>query len=206
VPVPVPLTARTAATFAGAVSLTRADITGGAAQAPSKSPRRDEQEAAKCGGLSAKAIGGGRSQEFVRGKGLDRENFSSSVEVLSSEASVRRDLEYAESSAGLRCYSRVVGKNLQAEEHARMQLLGVKVTPIRVRMSDGQSAAGVRIAARVGVPQAGLAVALYSDAVSLPYGPAELNLYATSFVQPVPVRTQQQLLTLMRERARLSRL
>ena len=59
---------------------------------------------------------------------------------------------------------------------------------------------------RVGIVGSRLAVALYVDALSLPYGPAELDLYTTSFVQPVALRTQQELLTLMRARALLHRL
>jgi hypothetical protein len=206
VALPLALSAATAAEFARAVELTGADIPGGSPAAASQTPRGEEREAAKCGGPGARAIGGGRSAEYARGHGLDREQFSSSVQVLSSEAGVHRDLKYAQSRAGLRCYSTVVGRNVESEVQEHVRLLRVSVTAITVDVPGRQRASGIRIAARVGVPQSHLAVSLYSDALSLPYGPAELDLYATSFVQPAPVRTEQELLTLMRARARLSRL
>lgn len=52
----------------------------------------------------------------------------------------------------------------------------------------------------------GSVVRLFIDALSFGYGPAEIGLYATSFVQPEPLRTEQELLTLLRERAELQRL
>ncbi len=42
---------------------------------------------------------------------------------------------------------------------------------------------------------------LFVDAITLPYGPAEIDLFGTSFVQPVPVRTEEELLTLLHQRA-----
>ncbi len=205
VPLPVPLSAASAAGFARAVQLSSADVTGGSAQPPSHTPRIDEEEAARCSGKTGRAVGGGRSPDYSRGNGLEREDISSSVAVLSSEAVVYKDLEYTQSKTGLDCFSRIVTNKI-VRETAHVRLLGVRVTPLTVEMSGAQRAAGLRITARVGVPGSRLVVPLYSDALTYAYGPAELDLYTTSFVQPAPVRTEQQLLTLMRERARLSHL
>jgi hypothetical protein len=206
VAVPLALTAARAAAFERGVELRAADLPGARAERHGPTPRRQAEEAAKCGGRSTRAIGGGRSADLVRGRGLERESISSSVLVLADEATVARDIEYAESKAGLECYARIVGRNLAAEQRATVHVLGVHVTRIRVQVPGREVAAGIRIAARVGVPSSQLAVSLYSDALSLAYGPAELDLYATSFVQPEPVRSEQQLLTLMRDRARRGRL
>jgi hypothetical protein len=208
VPVPLALTAGRAARFARAVTLTAADLPG-SSSAPSHgaSPAR-EREAAKCGGHPAAAVGGGQSPEFTRGRGLDHESLSSSVEVLANARSVDDDLGYTESHAGLTCYAKVLSRSLEegngTDSHIR--LLGVRLRKLQVTLAPGRSARGIRITARVGLVGSRLAVALYVDALSLPYGPAELDLYTTSFVQPVALRTQQELLTLMRARARLQRL
>ena len=51
------------------------------------------------------------------------------------------------------------------------------------------------------MPGAGVVVRLFVDALTLPYGPAEIDLFGTSFVQPVAARTEQELLALLHERA-----
>jgi hypothetical protein len=206
VPVPLPITPKRSAAFASAVQLTAADLPGAHESPRSKTPLAREREAAKCGGRSAPTVGGGRSPEFERGRGLDRETISSSVEVLHSARSVERDLEYAQTSGGLRCYERVLSRSLQAEADPNIKLLGVRVAPLEISIAGAGRAKGLRIVAGVGVPGAGAVVKLYVDALSLPYGPAEIDLFGTSFVQPVPERTEQELLALLHQRARAQRL
>jgi hypothetical protein len=190
------------------VTLTAADLPGSSSAPPRGASLAREREAAKCGGHPTLAIGGGQSPEFLRGQGLDHESLSSSVEVLANPQSVHSDLGYTESHAGLTCYAKVLSRSLQeshdADSHVR--LLGVHLRKLQVTLAPGRTAVGVRITARVGLVGSRLAVALYVDALSLPYGPAEIDLYTTSFVQPVPLRTQQELLSLMRARALLHRL
>jgi hypothetical protein len=208
VPVPLTITPARAERFARAVTLTTADLPGSSPTPPHGSSVAREKEAAKCGGHPTVAIGGGQSPEFARGQGLDHESLSSSVEVLADAKSVHSDLGYTESHAGLTCYAKILSKSLQ-EGHgsdSHIRLLGVHLRKLQVTLAPGRVAVGIRIIARVGLVGSRLAVGLYVDALSLPYGPAELDLYTTSFVQPVPLRTQQELLTLMRARALLHRL
>jgi len=193
VPVPLPLTAARAAAFAKAVELTGADVPGAHPARRSKTPLAREREAAQCGG---------RSPEFQRGGALERESLSSGVEVLRDEKSVERDLAYAQTPRGLRCYERVLSRSLRAEADPHIKIFDVRVAPLSVTVAGAGAARGIRILAHVGVPGAGVVVRLFVDAVSLPYGPAEINLYGTSFVQPIAERTEQELLTLLRERAR----
>jgi hypothetical protein len=206
VPVPVPLTAARAGAFARAVTLTPADVPGAKPVPRSKTPSAREHEAAQCGGRTAPALGSGRSPELQRGSGLDRESLSSSVEVLHDSKTVERALKDSPSSGGLGCYERVLSRSLHAEADPNIRLLGVKVAPLAFGIAGTGQANGIRILARVGVPGAGVVVPLYVDAVSIGYGPAEIDLYATSFVQPVAQRTEQELLTLLHERARRQRL
>jgi len=202
VTLPLPLTAARATGFAQAVTLHRADLPGAAPSARSETPPTQEREAAKCGARGTRAIGGGHSPDFQRGAGLDRESISSGVDVLTGAGAVGSDLAYTASHAGLACYSKVLGKSLRSEQDSHVRLLGVRVGRLRLPVGSEQ-ASGIRIAARVGIAGSGVTVRLFVDALSLPYGPAELDLYSTSFVQPVAERTQRELLVLLRKRAQL---
>jgi hypothetical protein len=204
--VPLPLTAARAARFAAAVALRRVDLPGSSPTARSRTPASEQREAAQCGQRSTRALGGGRSPNFERRDGLDRESISSGVEVLSDAGAVEGDLAYASSRAGLRCYAKVLAKSLRSERDSHVRLLGLRVGRLQLSVGAAGQASGIRIAARVGVAGAPVTVAVFVDALSLPYGPAELDLYSTSFVQPVPERTQSELLALLRERARRQRL
>jgi hypothetical protein len=206
VAVPLALTAARASAFARAVSLQRVDLPGAAPSPRSPAPASQEREAANCGSQGARAVGGGRSPNFQRGAGLDRESISSAVDVLSSASEVRRDLAYAASRAGLQCYAKVLGRSLRGEASGRVRLLGVHVEHLALDVAPLARATGLQITARVGIAGAGVTVRLYIDALSLSYGPAELQLYTTSFVQPVATQTQRALLGLLQARARLRRL
>jgi hypothetical protein len=201
VQLPLALTPARAAAFARAVQLTRADVPGAHETSRSGTPAAREREAARCGGSAAPTIGGARSPELERGHGLERETIASSVAVLHDAHSVERDLAYSATAAGLKCYRRVLTRSLQAEADPNIKLLGVAVAPLHVSLVGAGQAQGIRILARVAVPGAGVVVRLFVDAITLPYGPAELDLFGTSFVQPVAVRTEEELLTLLHQRA-----
>ncbi len=206
VAVPLPLTASRADAFAQAVSLTIGDVPGSHPAARSSAPRGEEQEAEACGGRPAKVLGGGRSPELQRGAGLNRESISSGVEVLASAEAVRRDLAYTSSHAGIACYAKVLGHSLRREAADGLRVLGVRVAELGIAHGREQVASGIRVEARVGLTRSPASVRLFIDALSTAYGPAELDLYTTSFVQPVAARTQHELLELLHERARRQRL
>ena len=195
-------TAALARAFGRAVELGRTDVTGASAQPPQRNSSAQEREAARCGGRTSEVIGGGRSPDLRRGTGLAREDISSSVEVLRSEAQVRSDLAYTRSRAGLRCYGRVLRNSLGAEERSNIRLTGLRIAPLTIAAGGPEPAAGLRIEARVALKDSPATLRLYSDAISFPYGAAEIDLFATSFVQPEALRTEQELITLLRERAR----
>lgn len=200
---PLALTAARAQSFAGAVELHPVDVPGARINHEAHSSKIEEREAARCGRAAA-ALADGHSPKLQRGEGLSQEGISSSVEVLGSRSMVQADLAYARSRAGLECYGRALRASL-GQEGGGARLIRLRIGQVRVAMAGGQ-AAGIRIEASVGLKGDGTVVRLFIDALSFGYGPAEIDLYATSFVQPEPLRTEQELLTLLRERAQLQRL
>lgn len=206
VPVPLPLTRARADAFARAVTLTVDDVPGAHPTQRSSAPRGEEREAEACGGHPTRVVGGGHSRELQRGDGLNRESISSGVEVLSDARAVREDLRYATSHAGLVCYERVLRRSLAREASSGLRVIGVRVAPLGLRSGPQTIATGIRVEARVGLAGKAAQLRLYIDALSAAYGPAELDLYSTSFAQPVPARTEHELLELLRERAQRQRL
>ena len=206
VPLPLALTRAQAEAFARAVTLHRADLPGATVAKRSKSSAAQEREAARCGGHQTVALGGASSPDFHRGAGLNRESISSSVQVLHDPGAVTSDLAYASSHAGLACYAKVLGKSLRGEQDTHVRLRGVRVGRVGVTLGPSERASGIRITAGVSILGTGVEVRLFVDALSLPYGPAELDVYSTSFVQPAPEKTERELLELLRLRALRQRL
>jgi hypothetical protein len=202
VAVPLKLTPARAAAFARAVNLTALDVPGSHRAPPTPSVETRQEESQQCGQGEARAVGGGRSARLERGSELEAESISSSVIVLASAAAAQTDLAYAESPAGLRCYTKLLSRKLARESTASVAIGRVLVQRLKLL----GSASGIRITARISGVKSGLTLGLYVDAVAFQYGPAEVELYATSFVQPVPARTEQELLAVMRARARMSTL
>jgi hypothetical protein len=203
--IPLALNASRATRFAGAVNLKLADVIGARVEARSSNPE-EEQEAGKCGSGDSVPLGGARSPKLDRGSGLEHETISSSVVVLPDERAARADFSYASSKAGLECYAKVLGKSLTNQAGTGVQVGRVRLRRMQLQGPQTTPSTGIRISARVSAATGGLSVPLYIDAVGFLYGPAEIEIYATSFVQPEPQRTEQQLLTLLDQRALLHRL
>lgn len=200
VPLPLPLTSARAQAFARRVELVPVDLPGAAVTSEEHSSPQAEQEAARCGS-AATVLGSGRSPKLHRGAGPAQEDVSSSVEVLASAKMVQSNLAYLRSRAGLACYEKVLRNDLRREESG-----GLRVTALRIaRLQVGQGE-GMRVQATVSLTTGGGALRVFIDSLAFAYGPAEVDLYATSFIQPEPVRTEQELLGLLRERAALQRL
>ncbi len=203
--IPLALNASRATRFANEVNLKLADVIGARIEQRTSNPE-EEREAGKCGSGDSVPLGGGRSPKLDRGSGLEHEMISSSVVVLHDERAARADFGYASSRAGLQCYANVLRKSLSGNASTGVQVGRVRLRRMQLQGPEATPSTGIRITARVGASTGGLSVPLYIDAVGFLYGPAEIEIYATSFVQPEPQRTEQQLLTLLDERARLHRL
>jgi hypothetical protein len=206
VAIPLKLTAVRAAAFAQAVNLQAVDVPGSHRSKRVATIESRQEENEQCSHDESAAIGGGRSERLERGSELEAETISSSVIVMRTPSAARTDLAYAESTAGLKCYTMLLARKLKRESNATVAVGRVRVTRLKVVPAAGQSASGIRISAQVAGVKSGLSLNLYVDALAFQYGPAEVELYATSFVQPVASRTEQELLALMHARAGLSAL
>lgn len=200
VPVPLPLTRARAEAFAHRVELVPVDVPGARAGSEEHADPQAEREAARCGS-AASVLASASSGKLHRGKGLAQEDISSSVEVLGSAAMVQDNLNYLRSRAGVDCYGKVLRNDLRREESDGLRVIGLRVARLQVGAGEG-----LRIEATVSLAEGTGAVRVFIDSLALGYGPAEVDLYATSFVQPEPTRTEQELLSLLRERAALVRL
>ncbi len=200
VAIPLKLTAARADAFARAVNLRAVDVTGSRRSSRTASAEDRQEEKEQCSRAEAQAIGGGRSDRLDRGGELEAESISSSVIVMPSPRAAQADLAYSESAAGLRCYTKLLSRKLARESTANVTIGRVLVQ--RRKLLNGAS--GIRITARISGVRSGLGLNLYVDAVAFQYGPAEVELYATSFVQPVAARTEQELIDVMQARARRS--
>jgi hypothetical protein len=199
-----PPDAAQAAAFSRAVNLRLADITAG--RASRRQPASDQtEEERKCTVSAAGAVGGGESERFTRGRGLEREVISSGVAVLQSEVLAQKDMASVTSKAGIACYARAVRHNLGREENG-LRIAALRVARLSVPVLGAERGLGIRLSIRIAEQRSGASIPLFIDALVLVHQSAELELYASSYVEPEPLRTEQELLGLMEQRARLSRL
>lgn len=181
-----------------------ADIPG--ARASERKPEgKSASEVRECDKGIAGGIGGAESKRFTRGKGLEREVISSGVAVLASEALARKDVVSVTSKAGLACYAHVVRHSLGREEDG-LRIAALHVARLQVPLVGGTRGLGIRLSIRIAQLRTGVSIPLYIDALVLVHQAAELELYASSYVQAEPLRTEQELLELMEKRARLRKL
>ena len=206
VAIPLKLTPERASAFARAVDLVPLDIPGSHTAPRSPKIESPREEATDCSHASQAPIGGGRSAKLDRGSELESESISSSVVVMPSEQTARADLAYANSATGLACYTRLLRRKLDEESNTTVKVGRVLVRALTVGSGSGLRASGLRIEAEISGAKGGLTLGLFVDALGFDYGPAEIELYATSFVQPMALKTEDNLLALMQARARLSRL
>ena len=123
--------------------------------------------------------------------------------MLPSVESARADLTYAGSKTGISCYAQVLERSLSGQATGGVQVGRVRLRRLTLAGPGPERSTGIRISAQVSSTSSGLSVPIYIDALGFLYGPAEIDLYATSFVQPEPVRTEQELLRLLERRALL---
>jgi hypothetical protein len=203
-PVSVAPTRRLAQAFARDVVLELADLPGAHTQPTPKQERN--QEAQECGTTARAAVGGGESPRFIRGSGLTREVLSSAVAVLASERLALADVRAVTGKVGVACYGRVVKHSLGSDEKG-LRIGRVAVARRVLAIDPGSQSIGIRVTVAVkSTRHPSISIPIYIDAMVLVYRQAELELYASSYVQPEPRRTEQQLLGLMLARARRSRL
>jgi hypothetical protein len=200
-PAPSPTQAKA---FARAVLLQPLDVTGAHVQKQEREGKSGE-EARECAPSAGRAIGGLESERYVRGSHLAREVISSGVAVLASHTAAVKDILAVTSSAGIACYARIVRKHLGSGENA-LELRGLSVTRLQVPVRGPVHGLGIRVAAGVTSAKVRVSIPIYIDALVFVYKQAEVELYASSYVQPVPRRTEEEMLEVMYARALLAKL
>lgn len=196
-----PATAAGADAFAAAVNLTAADVPGAIVAHEDASEGRQKSH---CSSDGARAVGGGRSPRYERGHGATKETIASAVVVLADPAQARADLAHASSAAGMACYEREAKATLEAVHRGGLRLGQVELSRLQgLPVAGADARYGLRLQATAVSTRGGPAIHVYIDALAFAYGPAEVELYDTSLVQPEPARTEQELLALMMARARM---
>ncbi|HEY4895663.1 MAG TPA: hypothetical protein VII01_06205 [Solirubrobacteraceae bacterium] len=200
-----PVSVAREAAFERAVNLVAVDIPGATVSPRPRHPESEDAEARRCGGAVSTA---GATQEespnFTRGKALTREAISSRVTVLASAQLARESVAVVARPSWLACYEGVLRRHFTGGGSSGVRVNSIKVTRVPVSLPGITKVFGIRILAEVSsLRSRRLTVKLYLDAFGFALGRAEINMDATSYVQPEATRTEQDLLRLMNQRAGL---
>lgn len=198
-----PVTPPRARAFGHAVNLSLVDIPGATLAPDRRSPEPEDRETRRCGGAVSDAGAVQiKSPDFVRGVALTREAISSRVTVLSSGRLARASVTSLGRPSWLACYERVLRRRFAGGGSSGVRVDTVTVSRVPVALAAvGADMFGIRILARLTSLRSRLSINLYLDVFGFALGPADIDLDATSYVQPVANRTEQDLLRLMYLRA-----
>lgn len=200
-----PVSGARAEAFARAVNLVAVDIPGATPSPPSRHVEKEDTETRRCGGaVSTAGATQVRSPDFMRGKALTSESISSRVTVLANARLARESVSAVERPSWLACYEGVLRRHVASAGTSGVRVDSIKVTSIPVSLTGVTKTFGIRIIARLSsLSAAGVSVELYLDAFGFALGRTEINMDATSYVQPEATRTERDLLALMDRRAAL---
>jgi hypothetical protein len=199
-----PVSLATAETFAHAVNLTAADVPGAVArQRESHGERQREKRAlAKCFGVQpAHEVLDVKSPALDRGRGIEGESFTSSVTVVEHPLEAEREIDAVQRFAGRPCLAHILRRSLLRDSHGRTRLQALRISPLHTQVVDTTASTGLRIEATFRTAR-GTPVAFYTDELAFAVGSAEVALGAFSVAQPIAPSVEQQLLSLLAQRAR----
>jgi hypothetical protein len=192
--------------FVRAVNLSVGDLPEASVEAK-RSPRDDaaerlEERRCEKGLHQGGKLVEGSSPRLKRGKELEVERISSTVEVMRSERTIASEFSAVASPALRKCLARVLTRNLQDKPVREARWGRVTVSKLPVRAPGASDTAGLRITVVLNIPFNEVSVPMYFDVMGFAVGPAEVTLSAFSVTQPVPATTEQELLTLLLARAK----
>jgi hypothetical protein len=144
----------------------------------------------------------GSSPKLKRGKELEVEQITSSVEVMRSERTIAGEFASVASPALRECFARVVTRNLQDKPLSRARWGRVTVSKLAVDAPGASDTAGLRITVVLNLPYSEVSVPMYFDVMAFAVRPAEVTLSTFSLTQPVPATTEQELVSLLLARAK----
>jgi len=119
---------------------------------------------------------------------------------MSSPATAAADIASAHSTAVLACYSRLLRARFAGRSFSGSHVSNVSLSPLPVQARGAAWSVGVRIVA-ITPPHGETSIPIYFDVLAFTLGPVEINLQASSAVQPEPSTTETQLLSLLLHRA-----
>lgn len=198
------ITRAQALAFDRAVNLTVADVPGASAyprEKKSPAETRNNRELDRCvGARRIREIAEVKSPQLQRGKGVTRETFSSSVTISANAHLAFREYTAARSPAVRACLTRVLRKSLHRNlGKARYGSVAVRLLPNGIH--GAEEGAGLRFTTTIVSGRTGRQIPIYTDQIGFILGAAEINLHDSSIVQPVATTTEEQLLSLLLERA-----
>jgi hypothetical protein len=192
--------------FARAVNLSAQDLPGASVEAKTaRSSDADEQrESRACEGSLEQShkLVEASSPKLRRGRELEIEQIRSSVTVLSDERAVARQFALLASPALRECAARALTRSLADKTVKQARWGRVRISRLPVNAPGMSATIGIRILATLNFPFSEVSVPIYVDVLGFATGPAEVALSAMSVTQPVPARTEQELLALLLARAR----
>jgi hypothetical protein len=202
-----PVSVAAAVAFARAVNLTASDVPGADARKRERhsGPRarqREKRALAKCLGIQpVHEIVDVKSPQLDRGTGIEGESFTSSVTVVERTAEAAREIEAVRRFHGGPCLVNFLRRSLHEDSSGRTRLIALHVSQLPIHVVDTAASGGLRIEVVLRTARRAR-FALYTDELAFAVGPAEVELGAFSVAQPVAATTEQQLLSLLAQRAR----
>jgi hypothetical protein len=208
------ITKAQATAYAHAVNLQAADLPGMSVASPESQalpPKQVDREANRCIGnvnpdLSVVRI---HSGTFTGAAEAEHEQIRSAVEVMPTETLAARNDAANRSQRALSCTARFAPRLLGKASTGRVHYGPLKVSRLPNPLPGIRGSFGIRIAITIlGVPAAiePTQPHLYVDVLGFLSGPAEVNLTATAFPEPVSEETEIRLLSLLHSRAEANKL
>ena len=205
----VPTKARALA-FAHAVNLTAADLPGFAASSSheTNTPRegRLEREMLACAGLVSveSGVAEASSREFELKRGILHLGVSSQVSVASTSAAAAKGLAEIRSPHVRSCFSHYLDQLFKNQRFGRATVGAVSIQSGTPPAPGTTGGFGWRVTATFTAQH--VRIPFYLDFLGFVYGPAEVTLLSTGVLRPFPASVQQQLFSLLLNRAKAHRL
>lgn len=201
-----------ATAFAHAVNLVAADVPGMSligVEGEAAAPKQAAVQAAQCAGAASpeQRISKIHSAAFTHFNPHIR--IRSAVEVLPSVAVAAHNNTAERSARGRACLVRFLGQTLPAQTVQPARYGQISVSSLPNLLPGAQGSFGLRLRTTLTTRELGgrpAKVPIYLDEYGFISGPAEINLTATGFSTPVPVKTEQRLLTLLYSRTQAHKL
>jgi hypothetical protein len=202
-----PVSVAAAEAFAHSVNLSASDVPGADARKRKihSGPRaraREKRALAECLGIQpVHEIVDVKSPQLDRGAGIEGESFTSSVTVVAHPAEATREIEAVRRFHGQPCLVRFLRRSVLEDSRGRTRLVALHISLLPTHVLGAAASAGLRVEVVFSAAR-GTRVAFYTDELAFAVGSAEVELGASSLAQPVASTTEQQLLSLLAQRAR----